>query len=94
MGFYRAGEGCRGGLRGAQSMASYAPDDEVTHADVVAQMRARGGATPSPPSGSTVTSRMCANAPDRYAVVYQDFWCIDCSSSPVPAVQAGADGTN
>ncbi len=59
-------------LDAARALASRSSDGTFTVAQVVAEMRRRGSRYLESTIRTHVISRMCANAPDHHAVVYQD----------------------
>ena len=58
-------------------LAARSSDGSFTVDDVVAELRGRGSRYRESTIRTHVASRMCANAPDNHAVVYDDLERID-----------------
>jgi len=64
---------CRDEILGAiQAITRRSASDEFTVADVLGEMARHGTAYSDSTIRTHVTSRMCRNAPDHHAVVYDD----------------------
>ena len=64
-------------LIAARELASRSADSAFTLGDVLALMHQRGTQYADSTVRTHITSRMCANAPDHHATVFQDFVRID-----------------